>query len=101
MANVLRYLIYIVVALFVPLLLVGNPPADVLRRRYVIVLVAAILGGAFTGLAAGFPGLVGAASADMKLADPFPAFVLAAASGTVLSVLGDLFFGSSMRAKTG
>ena len=79
--------------MFVPLILVDYPPPDVFRRRFGIAVAAGILASLFTGFAAQFPGqLVGASAWQMDMTDSQPAFVLAAATGTILYLAGNLLF---------
>ena len=95
MGDIALNLVYIVVALIVPILLAGRPEANGFRGRYVIAVVAAILAGIFVARVtqvlviwqSGSPG-------SMAMQDALSAFAFAAASGTLLYSLGTLFFGS-------
>ncbi len=82
---IINYFTYMVVAVFLPIIIVDYPPPDVYRRRFIVAVVAGILGGLFTGAVQG-----SAAPSDL-----LATYVLAAASGTLLYGLGNMFFGAS------
>jgi len=77
------YLVYIVVALVIPLILVDYPPPDVRVRRFGIAMISGIIGGIGTGLVA--PSI--AAGGQMLV------LVFAASAGTVLYGIGHVLFG--------
>lgn len=85
----INYLVYILIAWVPPIWLVDYPVPDVLKRRHIIAVVSAVIGGLFTGFV----------RTSIASSDPMPGYVLAAASGTVLYGLGNLFFG--VNAKSG
>jgi hypothetical protein len=83
MIQYLQYLVYIIIALVLPIILVDYPPPEVLRRRYAIAIISGVIAGLFTGFV----------RPSIASSDAMPAFVLAAAAGTVLYGLGNLLFG--------
>jgi hypothetical protein len=80
----LHYLVYIIIAIVIPIIIADYPPPDVMRLRYAIAIISGIIGGLFAGFA----------QPSLASNDPMPAFALAAATGTVLYGLGNLVFGS-------
>jgi hypothetical protein len=74
------YLLYIVVALVIPIILVDYPPPPERTRRFIIAIISGVIGGIITGL-------VGASTA---LGGQMPALVLAASAGTVLYGIGQV-----------
>lgn len=89
MPDFLRFLVLAVVGILIPIILVDYPPPDVYRRRFLIAVVAAVLGALFTGLSA----------QSMGVTDALSTFVVAAAASTLLYSLGNLFFGAASEAK--
>ena len=77
------YLLYIVVALVIPIILVDYPPPPERVRRLSIAIISGIIGGIGTGLVA--PSI--AAGGQMLV------LVFAASAGTVLYGIGHVLFG--------
>ncbi|MBX6325768.1 MAG: hypothetical protein IRY93_07005 [Chthoniobacterales bacterium] len=78
------YLLYIVVALVIPIILVDYPPPDERARRFGIAIVSGIVGGIITGVIAPSIAPAGAISA----------LVFAASAGTVLYGIGHVLLGA-------
>jgi len=74
------YLLYIVVALVIPIILVDYPPPPERTRRFIIAIISGVIGGIITGL-------VGASIAS---SNPMPGLVFAASLGTVLYGIGQV-----------
>jgi hypothetical protein len=77
------YLLYIVVALVIPIILVDYPPPPERVRRLTIAIISGIIGGIITGLVS--PSI--AAGGQMSV------LVFAASAGTVLYGIGHVLFG--------
>jgi hypothetical protein len=77
------YLLYIVVALLIPIILVDYPPPPERMRRLAIAIISGIIGGIITGLVAPSIGAGGQISV----------LVFAASAGTVLYGTGHVLFG--------
>jgi len=77
------YLLYIVVALVIPIILVDYPPPPERTRRFGIAIISGIIGGIITGLLA----------PSIETAGPISALVFAASTGTVLYGIGHVLFG--------
>jgi len=77
------YLLYIVVALVIPIILVDYPPPLERTRRFVIAIISGIIAGIITGLA----------GPSIASAGQLPALIFAASLGTVLYGIGHVLFG--------
>jgi len=77
------YLLYIVVALVIPIILVDYPPPPERARRFGIAIISGIIGGIITGLVA----------PSIETAGPISALVFAASAGTALYGIGHVLFG--------
>jgi len=77
------YLVYIIVALVIPIILVDYPPPPERVRRLSIAIISGIIGGIITGVVA--PSI--AAGGQMVV------LVFAASAGTVLYGIGHVLFG--------
>jgi hypothetical protein len=77
------YLVYIVVAIVIPIILVDYPPPPERARRFGIAVISGIIGGIITGV-------VGPAIAQ---GSQIPALIFAASAGTVLYGIGHVLFG--------
>ena len=89
------YLAYMVMALVVPMVLASRPVAKGFRSRFVIAVVAAIVGGIFVLLLSKNVAFSGTLPGQLALRDMLTAFLFAAACGTFLYSLGKFFFGGS------
>ena len=76
------YLLYVVVALVIPIILVDYPPPPERTRRLGIAIISGIIGGIITGI-------VGPSMSNESL----PVLAFAASAGTVLYGIGHVLFG--------
>ena len=77
------YLLYVVVALVIPIILVDYPPPPERARRFGIAIISGIIGGIITGLI----------HASIAVGGELSALVFAACAGTVLYGIGHVLFG--------
>jgi hypothetical protein len=78
------FLLYIVVALLIPIILVDYPPPPERARRFVLAIIAGIIGGIITGLLH-----------DTVAKGELSGLAFAVSAGTVLYGIGHVLFGGS------
>jgi hypothetical protein len=77
------YLLYIVVAITIPIILVDYPPPDERARRFVLAIISGIIGGVITGLM----------HSTVAVGGELSALVFALSAGTVLYGIAYMVFG--------
>lgn len=78
------YLLYVVVALVIPIILVDYPPPPERARRLGIAIISGVVGGIITGVVA----------PSIETTGPISALVFAASAGTVLYGIGHVLLGA-------